>query len=427
MEAGLPSPDRIMTAITGLADRLAAQPADVQALARAILETAVELLNAEAGSVLVADRATEQLVFEHAVGPRAAELIGSRIPSDAGIAGRSFTSGDVIVSSNAQDDARHLPVFDDYQTNDMITVPIWAPRGVRVGVLQILNSQGSSLGEGAVGLLKVIAALAALLIESSFVQRSQRLSALAESLVAIHQDVGHMTVPLVLSGRHLRTAVAAHVTQCRDIAADLTSKGIDEPAESLTGSAEVLVERSERALAAMQRGAERIHERSQQAARCAEGATLRPRLAEHDVGEVVRDAAEVLCSYAQDCDVQLEVHERAHITAELDGHQLFNAVYNLLRNAIAHTSGGGRVWAAVEHAGEGRYAIEVGDTGSGIPSHVRHRLFGYDPADLWGDLHLGTRMVGGVVRSHFGKVSLESEVGHGTVVRLTLPLSPRSE
>lgn len=420
--------ERVAEVVSALAERLADQPSDIRATARSVLEAAAALVGAEAGSILVADRATDELVFEHVVGPRASELIGCRIGADVGIAGRCFTTGEVVVSHDAGDDPRHLPVFDDlleYETHDMISMPIWAPRGVRVGVLQILNRDGTAATEETVHVLRVVALLAALLIESSLVQRAQRLADLADVLATVHWDFGHMTVPLVLSARNLTVALQAHLGRGEELAAGLEADGQGKQAAELRAALEEFHDRAGRCLRALDRGAERVHERAQQVARCAAGAVRRPTMVEHEVGEIVRDAAEVLSSVAQECGITLEVREREPVAAVVDGHQLFNAVYNLLRNAIAHTPSGGRVWAGVQREEEGWYSVQVGDTGSGIPEHVRARLFEFGPPDPRLDNpFIGTRVVGGMVRAHLGRVRVDSQVGSGTVVHLSLPLAP---
>jgi signal transduction histidine kinase len=429
MDHVLSGVERVAEVVSALAERLGNQPADIRATARSVLEAAAGLVGAEAGSILVADRTTDELVFEHVVGPRASELIGCRIGADVGIAGRCFTSGEVIVSRDASDDPRHLPVFDDlleFETRDMVSMPIWAPRGVRVGVLQILNRGGTAASEETIQILRVVALLASLLIESSLVQRAQRLADLADVLATVHWDFGHMTVPLVLSARNLTAALQAHLTRAEELAAGLEAAGHAKAASELRDATEEFGDRAGRCLRALDRGAERVHERAQQVARCAAGAVRRPTMAEHEIGEIVRDAAEVLSSVAQESGITLEVRECEAVSAVVDGHQLFNAVYNLLRNAIAHTPSGGRVWAGVQREEEGWYSVEVGDTGSGIPEHVRSRLFEFGPPDPRLDNpFIGTRVVGGMVRAHLGRVRVESREGAGTVVHLSLPLAPR--
>ncbi len=429
MDQASHDPQRVVEIVSALAERLDDRPADPRATARSVLEAAVDLVGAEAGSILVADRAADELVFEHVVGPRAEELIGCRIAADVGIAGRCYTSGEVVVSRDAGHDPHHLPAIDDlleYDTRDMISVPIWAPRGTPIGVLQILNRGNAAVSDETIAVLRVVALLAALLIESSYVQRAQRLADLADVLATVHWDFGHMTAPLILSARSLGGALQGHAARVEEIAETLEAEGHDRQAAELHRALDEFRDRSLRSLRSLERGAERVHERAQQIARCAAGAVRRPTMAEHEVGEIVRDAAEVLSSLAQECSITLEVREHEPIVALVDGHQLFNAVYNLLRNAIGYTPSGGKVWVTVCREEDGWYAVEVGDTGAGVPPHLRGRLFEIGPPDpRQENPFIGTRVVGGMVRAHFGRIRVDSEAGRGTVVGISLPLSPR--
>ncbi len=72
---------------------------------------------------------------------------------------------------------------------------------------------------------------------------------------------------------------------------------------------------------------------------------------------------------------------------------------------------------------EGGVVVEIGDTGSGIPEEIRRRIF--DPFFTTKPVGVGTGLglyiCQGIVRDHRGEMELESEVGRGTVFRITLP------
>ena len=113
-----------------------------------------------------------------------------------------------------------------------------------------------------------------------------------------------------------------------------------------------------------------------------------------------------------------------------DEKQLYNALYNLVNNAIqACAAAIPSRCAAVVSAGawpEGGYALlQVEDTGSGIPDEVRARLFTDDAISTKpGGTGLGTRIIGDVVRAHGGAIEVDSEVGVGTTMTVKLPLGP---
>lgn len=131
--------------------------------------------------------------------------------------------------------------------------------------------------------------------------------------------------------------------------------------------------------------------------------------------------------------------ERAGLTIEIDvsaveGEDVFVmadptdvaiALDNAVDNAVAYTEEGG-VRIAVG-ASDTEVTIEVTDTGMGIPEEaldrVFERFFRVDRARSrsTGGTGLGLSLVKHSVERNGGRVTLESEVGRGTTVRLTLP------
>ena len=69
------------------------QYTDVDEMIRQTLHAALDVIGADAGSVLLANAETKQLVFRYVVGETANALQGMGIPWDEGIAGAVFASG----------------------------------------------------------------------------------------------------------------------------------------------------------------------------------------------------------------------------------------------------------------------------------------------------------------------------------------------
>ena len=68
------------------------QHTDIDQLVETALRTALEEVCADAGSVLLADPQTQQLVFQYSIGEHPVAR-GTAIPWDQGIAGTVFQSG----------------------------------------------------------------------------------------------------------------------------------------------------------------------------------------------------------------------------------------------------------------------------------------------------------------------------------------------
>ena len=118
----------------------------------------------------------------------------------------------------------------------------------------------------------------------------------------------------------------------------------------------------------------------------------------------------------------------AELSARADDEKLRQIFVNLLSNAVKFTDPGGRIDITCE-SGDGMVAIEVHDTGIGIPADKLHAIF--DPfiqvrADLTRQHEgtgLGLAISRDLARGMGGDLSARSEVGKGSAFRLTLPLA----
>ena len=135
-----------------LAGELSTQ-VDYRKVVKAILERACAFTNSPEGSILLYDSIRKGLYFAAALGPKRNELLGKfgersnqRIPLEGSKAGQAFRTGEIVVSSNVQEDAGHFKSVDQ-QINSVTVSVISAPlkiAGSMVGVLQLLNKTDSS-------------------------------------------------------------------------------------------------------------------------------------------------------------------------------------------------------------------------------------------------------------------------------------------
>jgi two-component system heavy metal sensor histidine kinase CusS len=125
---------------------------------------------------------------------------------------------------------------------------------------------------------------------------------------------------------------------------------------------------------------------------------------------------------SQEQDVELSCEGRGPVYAEPG---LFRrALINLITNALRFTPAGGRVTVSLQHR-DGTSEIAVADTGCGIsPQHVPNvfnRFFRGDAPRSSHGSGLGLSIVKSIMQTHDGNVSVQSEVGRGTVVTLSFP------
>jgi two-component system, OmpR family, phosphate regulon sensor histidine kinase PhoR len=140
---------------------------------------------------------------------------------------------------------------------------------------------------------------------------------------------------------------------------------------------------------------------------------------------VVEEEVRRVRSQAEDAGVDVESEVRP-VTVPGSVKDLALLARNLLENAVRYTPRGGRV--IVEVGGEdGHATLSVQDTGMGIPSRdlprVFERFYRVDRARSreTGGTGLGLSIARHVVERHGGVISAESELGRGSIFRVTLP------
>ena len=141
------------------------------------LSTALDVLNAENGSLLLADPDTAQLVFHHSIGEKPVPK-GMAFPWHEGIAGSVFNSGHTSVIEDAKQDKRHYPKIDEiigYITRDMIVLPLKQWDGDPIGVIEVMNKRHGKLDGEDVALLTIISALTAAAIKHFRLFENQKL------------------------------------------------------------------------------------------------------------------------------------------------------------------------------------------------------------------------------------------------------------
>lgn len=147
-----------------------------------------------------------------------------------------------------------------------------------------------------------------------------------------------------------------------------------------------------------------------------------------DFAAIVRQQVERVRALAGERGVTVTTDVPARV--DLDGvpEDLRMIVANLVENAVRYNVDGGRVAVAVR-VDDQTATLCVDDTGIGIPEADRQRVFErFYRVDKGrsreaGGTGLGLSLVRHAVLRHSGSVSLDSELGAGTTVRVTLPTS----
>lgn len=148
-----------------------------------------------------------------------------------------------------------------------------------------------------------------------------------------------------------------------------------------------------------------------------------------NLAELAAGIAASLGAQAQEQGVELRVDVPADLPpVHADAQRLSQVFYNLLSNALRHTSDGGLIEISARPASQaGWLMVQVRDTGGGIPPKILPHIFErFSLGDrssrrAYGGTGLGLAIVKQLVEAHGGRIMVESTSETGTVFTFTLP------
>jgi signal transduction histidine kinase len=160
---------------------------EIEPLLQKILESAVGILNCEAGTLFLVDEQTDELVFRVVISPVSDNLVGQRLAPGTGIVGEAIKNGRaVIVNDVAQTTAWSASTDEKtgFATRSILAIPLLVKeRGI--GVIEVMNRKdGMPFTEDDQNLLSAFAAQAAVAIENArlYTLTDQELNSRVEEL-----------------------------------------------------------------------------------------------------------------------------------------------------------------------------------------------------------------------------------------------------
>ncbi len=154
-----------------------------------------------------------------------------------------------------------------------------------------------------------------------------------------------------------------------------------------------------------------------------------PQLAAISPGDVLRDVQELLAPELRKSSIELAVDGTVGTAIQADAQQLKQVLINLVRNAAQSIGENGRITlracgSRIAKGGARAVALEVEDTGKGIPPDVQKQLFDPFFTTKPSGTGLGLSIAARIVEKHGGALEFETRDGGGTTFRVVLPTEP---
>jgi len=383
----------------------------LQDLIEHALRTTLDLLNAENGSLLLADADKEQLAFYHSIGDKPVPH-GTAIPWTRGIAGSVFQSRKAEVVSDAQKDPRYLADIDllcGSVTHDIITIPLKTWEGDPIGVVQVMNKRHGQLDEQDIGILTIICALSAMAIEQArLFEHTKRAELAQERTRALTQSQARLralTTELNLAEQRERKRLA---TELHDHLAQLLALG------------KMKVSQARQLPGLMSRCASLLNEVDQV---LTQSLTYTRTLVADLAPPALRDFGLLaglrwLIKQMREHGLEVSLHTSLE-QLQLPEDQtilLFQTIRELLTNVM-------------KHAQSAEATVSLDQDMDHLWFEVRDNGIGFDPVaaikntdtSKFGLFSIGERM-----STLGGTFEVESILGQGTIARLTLPVTEKS-
>lgn len=160
---------------------------ELEPLLMNILQSAVDILICEAGSLLLVDETTQELVFRVVVSPVANDLLNRRMAPGSGVVGKSVVTRQPIIVNDVTQSSAWYSKTDQatgFVTRALLVIPLLVKDRV-IGVIEVINKRdGSPFTQDDQDLLSAFAAQSAVAIENArlYTMTDQALAARVEEL-----------------------------------------------------------------------------------------------------------------------------------------------------------------------------------------------------------------------------------------------------
>jgi signal transduction histidine kinase len=370
---------------------------DLDELLDRLLKRAMEVVGAEAGSIVLRERGTEDLYFRSASGNKSEHVKRLKVPMGQGVVGWVAAQKAPLIVNDPRKDPRFGGEIADnigHLPRNLLAVPLVAAEGEVLGALELLDKLAQTgFDDSDLKMLSLIAGQASKAIQLSRAKEERlnqsRLASIGQIVSGVLHDL--KTPMTIVSGYAQLMAQMDDATQ-RGQYVEQILKQFDQMAAM---TREVL---------AFARGESNV--------------LIRKVFVHRFIDEM---ASQLRHEFAGK-NISLEVDAQYKGVAWFDEQKIMRVVHNLARNAGQAMPDGG-TFRMGTRADDGRLVLEFADTGTGIPAEMEGRLFElFATSGKKDGTGLGLAIVKKIVDEHHGAITYSSTPGKGTAFRIALAL-----
>lgn len=369
---------------------------DLDELLKIILEIALEITNADRGTVYLVDELTGEIWSKVLQGNEITEI---RLPIGKGIAGYVAKTGETINLEDAYKDPRFNPEIDiktGYRTKTMLCQPIKDKNEKIVGVFQLINKKDGVFTKKDEEMLNALSIHASIAIQNAKMAQelvnNERLAVIGKMASAIIHDIKNPMATIKAYAQVLRKKVGeSEAIQL----VDEVIKQIDR----LVNMAQEILDFS--------RGVSSLS------------------FSKIKLGDFLNGVMAFLAMDFEKNKIQIEKMIEYDDEVEIDVDKMTRVVFNIAHNSRDAMPEGGK-FIVKTWLENNFFYMQFTDTGKGMPEEVKKKLF--EPFVTYGKKHgtgLGMAITKKIITEHKGEIFVESELGKGTTITIKLPLTQK--
>lgn len=404
------SPEVLLKAVHLATKKLSAS-SQIDAVLQEVLAICVQAANAEGGTIYVHNKERRTLEFRHVLPETSANILQfTDIPDDFGVAGKVFQCHRGEITTFSHSPQSQISEKTGVVVRSMATVPLTLENEEPFGVVQLINKTEGEFNDNDITVLETIGAVSTLAFLNSQLLAEQTRASQLLGMGRVAHDIKNMAFALEANVSFSDDTIdlaKEHAKELKDTTLDGYLDDVGMMIEELQGSIE------------------RIKRYSTLMSDLSAGKKLVPTLSVQNLAPTIHLSAAYMESDARKRNVELiyDIQEDALPTV-IDEMYLFRVVQNLVSNAIKAVGESGVPGKVIVRYRfrDSQHVLEVEDTGPGMAREIADKILGGNAVSVWAKSSgsgWGTKIVLELTHAMGCEVSIDSELGKGSIFRVT--------